>query len=42
MKTFEKNNDNSRRAVFKVEEHLCKQDVQKLKLFPATLGIDGE
>ena len=27
---------------FKVEELLCKQDVEKLKLFAATLGIDGE
>ena len=27
---------------FKVEELLCKQDVEKLKLFTATLGIDGE
>ena len=27
---------------FKVEELLCKQDVQKLKLFAAMLGIDGE
>ena len=27
---------------FKVEEVLCKQDVEKLKLFAATLGIDGE
>ena len=27
---------------FKVEELLCKQDVQKLKLFAAILGIDGE
>ena len=31
--------------LFKVEELLCKQDVgdvEKLKLFAATLGIDGE
>ena len=27
---------------FKVEELLCKQNVDKLKLFAATLGIDGE
>ena len=27
---------------FEVEELLCKQDVEKLKLFAATLGIDGE
>ena len=27
---------------FKVVEVLCKQDVEKLKLFAATLGIDGE
>ena len=27
---------------FKVEELLCKQNVEKLKLFAATLGIDGE
>ena len=27
---------------FKVEELLCKQDVEKIKLFLATLGIDGE
>ena len=27
---------------FKVEELLCEQDVQKLKLFAATLAIDGE
>ena len=26
----------------KVEEFLCKQDVEKLKLFAATLGIDAE
>ena len=26
---------------FEVEELLCKQDVEKLKLFAATLGIDG-
>ena len=27
---------------FKVEGLLCKQNVEKLKLFAATLGIDGE
>ena len=27
---------------FKVEELLCEQDVEKLKLFAATLGISGE
>ena len=27
---------------FKVEELLCKQDVEKLKLFAATLGINGK
>ena len=27
---------------FKVEERLCKQNIEKLKLFAATLGIDGE
>ena len=27
---------------FKVEEFLCKQDVEKLYLFAATLGIDVE
>ena len=27
---------------FKVEELLCKQNVEKLKLFAATLGKDGE
>ena len=27
---------------FKVEELLCKQDVEKLKLLAAMLGIDGE
>ena len=27
---------------FKVEALLCKQDKEKLKLFAATLGIDGE
>ena len=27
---------------FKLEELLCKQVVEKLKLFPATLGIDGK
>ena len=27
---------------FKVEELLCKQDVEKLKLFAAPLGIDGD
>ena len=26
---------------FKVEELLCKQDVEKLKFFAARLGIDG-
>ena len=26
----------------KVKEFLCKQDVEKLKLFAATLAIDGE
>ena len=38
----ENNNNNGRRAVFKVEELLCKQDVEKLKLLTVTLGIDGE
>ena len=27
---------------FKAEELLCKQDVEKLKLFAAPLGIDGD
>ena len=27
---------------FKVEELLCKQDAEKLKLFAAPLGIDGD
>ena len=27
---------------FKVEEFFCKQDVEKLKFFAATLGIDRE
>ena len=27
---------------FKVKEFLCRQDIEKPKLFAATLGIDGE